>query len=121
MGINASVFSGPTDLLAMGHPFCSVAYNETDGIPFGIDVRSGAIVYFDPWLLKNAGLINSAFGMLLGPKGHGKSATMKILALRLMLIAAGNQTMRAANNDYKPEGSDSESGEVRRVTGSKVF
>ena len=121
MGINASVFSGPTDLLAMGHPFCSVAYNETDGIPFGIDVRSGAIVYFDPWLLKNAGLINSAFGMLLGPKGHGKSATMKILALRLMLIAAGNQTMRAAINDYKPEGSESEYGEVSRVTGSKVF
>lgn len=121
MGINASVFSGPTDLLAMGHPFCSVAYNEEEGIPFGIDVNSGAVVYFDPWKLKNAGIINSAFGMLLGPKGHGKSATMKIIALRLMLIAAGYQTTRIAVNDYKPEGSESEYGEVSRVTGSKVF
>lgn len=121
MGINASVFSGPTDLLAMGHPFCSVAYNEIEGIPFGIDVNSGAIVYFDPWLLKNAGVINSAFGMLLGPKGHGKSGTMKIMALRLMLIAAGYQTMHVAINDYKPEGQESEYGEVSRVTGSTPF
>lgn len=121
MGINASVFSGPTDILALGHPFASVAYNETPGVPIGIDARSHALVYFDPWLLKNAGLIHSPFGMFTGPKGFGKSTAMKCIFLRLMTLAAGFDAMQSAINDYKPEGLLSEYDPVSKVSQSEVF
>jgi hypothetical protein len=121
MGINASVFSGPTNLMALGHPFCSPAYTDIPGIPFAIDIHSRELVCFDPWLLKDAGIINSAFGMILGPKNHGKSATLKILAGRLMLVSAGYQQMHVAINDYKPEGKASEYAEFSKAHGSRVF
>ena len=121
MGINSSVFSTPTNVMAMGHPFITPPYNTILGIPLGIDIRSRRLVYFDPWMLKNAGIINSAFGMILGPKNHGKSATLKIIAIRLMMLAAGYDMMRTAINDYKPEGKSSEYAQFSQVCGSTVF
>lgn len=121
MSIKSAVFSAPTNVMALGHPFVAPAYNNVPGIPIGIDVLTRSVVYFDPWMLKDAGLINSAYGILLGPKGHGKSATLKIFAIRLMMLSAGFQTMRTAINDYKPEGQESEYGEFSRVCQSKVF
>ncbi|HET8690023.1 MAG TPA: hypothetical protein VFL81_01130, partial [Candidatus Saccharimonadales bacterium] len=53
--------------------------------------------------------------------GDGKSSTMKILASRLMLTAAGYHMMRIAINDYKPEGDAGEYEKLSRAYRSKVF
>lgn len=121
MSIKSSVFSAPTNVMALFHPFTTPAYNEVPGIPIGIDAFSREVVNFDPWLLKDAGIIDSTWGMFLGPKGQGKSASMKILAFRLMLITAGYQIMKTTINDYKPEGKDSEYALFSEACNSVVF
>lgn len=112
-GIQASVMSGPTTLMALQHPFVGPTGPTVDekpvmGVPWLIDIFSREVIMFDPWALKDAGIINSAYGIFLGPKGHGKSTAMKTLAHRLMLLPAGYDMMKIAINDYKPEGKGSE-------------
>jgi hypothetical protein len=121
--IRSSVFSTPTHVMAHGHPFISPAYPSDliPGVPIGINAFTRRLVSFDPWMLKDAGIIHSAFGCVLGPKGVGKSATLKILAARLMASSAGYDTIRVAINDYKPEGKESEYGEFSRIAQSDVF
>lgn len=119
--INASVLSGPTNLLAMGHPFVRPSYAQVPGFPFAIDVHSREIVMFDPWLLQNAGVIHSAFGLVIGPKKHGKSSTLKILSLRCMMASAGYDRVRVWINDYKPEGKSSEYDRYTKLCRSIVY
>lgn len=121
MAISASVFSGPTNVMAMGHPFIGPGSTNVPGVLVGIDARTRELVSMDPWLLKNAGVIHSAFGVVLAPKGYGKSATLKILAIRLMMLSAGYQTMHVAINDYKPEGRASEYELFTQACRSRVF
>jgi hypothetical protein len=121
MTIKAAVFTGPTNLVAMGHPFVRPGHTDTPGVPLAIDIHTRELICMDPWLLKNAGVISSAFGLILGPKGHGKSSTMKIIDLRLMMIAAGYQMMRVAINDYKPEGKASEYQKLTEACRSIAF
>jgi hypothetical protein len=123
MAIKASVLSGPTNLMAGFHPFAGPAGPYTKekivdgrrrkggpvgGVPIMIDIRTKELIMIEPWLLKDAGVIHSAYGIILGPKGHGKSSCLKIIAHRLALLTAGYDTMRIAINDYKPEGKSSE-------------
>lgn len=119
--IRGSVMVGPTNLMALNHPFITPIYNKVPGMPIGIDTRSREVVCVDPWYLKNAGIINSAFGMILALKGEGKSSILKILTTRLMSLAAGYQFMRVSINDYKPEGRASEYGLLTEQFRSKQF
>ena len=128
MAINASVLSGSTNLMAMGHPFAGPTGPRNKktgeligGVPIMIDVRTHDVIVIDPWLLKDGGVIHSAFGLILGPKGHGKSSLMKILANRLSVLTAGYDMMRMTINDYKPEESASEYELFTRHMRSKVF
>lgn len=117
----ASVFSTPTNVMALGHPFVSPAHNDTPGVPVGIDPLSHELVVFDPWKLMEAKVLNSIFGIFLGLIRHGKSSAMKILAIRLMMIAAGFDMMRILINDYKPEDAGSEYQAMTKLTRSKLF
>ncbi|MBM3209777.1 hypothetical protein FJZ39_00300 [Candidatus Saccharibacteria bacterium] len=119
--INASVFANTTRDMVMGHPFHVPARTRFGGIPLGVDIFSRRPFFFDPWLLKEMGIIHSTFGLVLGHKDAGKSATMKMVALRLMLLSAGYESARVATNDYKPEGAESEYGALSRVMHSTVF
>lgn len=121
MGIRSTVFAGPTQLMAMGHPFVGTTPPAAMGVPFAIDVRTRELVYFDAWLLKNLGVIHSAFGLVIAPKGYGKSSTLKILAIRMMMIAAGYDMLRMSINDHKPEGSSSEYAKLGEVTRSTPY
>lgn len=128
MDIRSSVLLGSTNLMAMGHPFAGptdpihpVTRLPIGGIPLMIDVRTREVIVIDPWLLKDAKIITSAFGIVLGPKGHGKSSLMKVLANRLCLLTAGYDRMRISINDYKPEGKDSEYELFTRHMRSKTF
>lgn len=107
--------------MALGHPYSGAAHCEVPGIPIGIDIETGRPYSFDPWAMKNAGMIHSTLAMFLGNKRHGKSASMKIIATRLMMTSAGNERMRVAINDYKPEGADSEYAAFSRYHNSRIF
>lgn len=117
----ASTYTAPTNVMALGHPWVSPAYNDTPGIPIGIDALSRELVMFDPWKLMDEGYLNTIFGIIFGLIRHGKSSTMKIIAIRLMLIAAGYERMRIAINDHKPEGKGSEYQKLTELTRSKTF
>jgi hypothetical protein len=128
MAVEASVLSGSTNLMAMGHPFAGPTgpHDPETGAPIGgvpimIDIRTREVIVFDPWLLKQFHIIHSAFGIVLGPKGHGKSSLLKILANRLSLLTAGYDTIRMSINDYKPEESSSEYALFTKHMRSKVF
>lgn len=121
MALRSSVLVGPTHLMAFGHPFVTPQFPDVQGVPIGIDIFSRQVMYFDPWMLKKFGLIGSGYGLFMGKKGGGKSTLMKIIALRLMIIAAGYYQMRVAINDYKPEGKLSEYGAFTKVANSTTF
>ena len=121
MAIKSSVLVAPTNVLAMGHPFIVPRHTPSPGVLIGINALSKEPEYFDPWAMKDLGILSSMFGIFLGLIGHGKSAAMKIIAIRLMLFAAGYQMMRTVINDYKPEGKESEYGAFSRICRSKVF
>lgn len=121
MKIKASVFSGPTNIMAMGHPFISPLHSDSFGVPIGIDVLSKEIVYVDFWTLRIMGVINTKFGILFGDIGYGKSTLLKLMAYRMMCQCAGYSRMHTTINDYKPEKSESEYGVFSRFNNSTVF
>jgi len=111
----------------MAHAFIGSATTSFGrGVAWGVNVRTQEVEYFNPWAMKEANVLDSMFGLFLGKIKHGKSMAMKVLAIRLMMMVAGFQTMRTVINDYKPEsdGDDdnggSEYGKFSQVTRSVV-
>lgn len=122
MAIKSPVLTTNTSLAAMTHGFTdSYRTPFKGGIPIGINTRTQEVEYFDPWMMKLSGALDTMFGIFLGLIRHGKSTAIKVIAIRLMMLAAGYQTMRTVINDYKPEGKESEYGAFSRVSGSTVF
>jgi hypothetical protein len=121
MSIKASVYSGPTNVMALGHPFGGPAYADSDGIPIGIDVNTRELVCVDFWQLRKMHIINTKFGIVFGDVGFGKSTLLKILAIRTMILSAGFSQMRTLINDYKPEADESEYGRFSNVVKSTIF
>jgi hypothetical protein len=121
MAMRSAVLSTPTHIMALGHPFYTPAYVDPMSVPIGIDARSRELVYGDPWIWKELRRISGGFGLFIGPRGVGKSATMKILAIRFLLMTAGYEVPRVAINDYKPEGSSSEYYAFTQFCRSTVF
>ena len=121
MSIKASVFSAPTNVMALGHPFAGPAYADSDGVPIGIDVNTREVVCVDFWMLRMMHIINTKFGIVFGDVGFGKSTLLKILAFRSMVLSAGYSWMRTLINDYKPEADESEYGRFSDAVGSTVF
>lgn len=121
MTIKSPVLTTTTSLTAMAHGFigsASTAFGR--GVAFGINTRTQEVEYFNPWAMKEAGILESMFGCFLGKIKFGKSMAMKVLAIRLMMMTAGYDTMRTVINDYKPEKGGSEYGMFSEVTGSVV-
>lgn len=91
---------------ALFTPFIAPGHPNLHGIPLGRDLRTDALLYFDPWLLKAEGLIHSTIFLILGDKGFGKSTLQKALVMRLLALQAGvvdgvPQDMRARIHDRK--------------------
>lgn len=59
------------------------------GIILGIDLRSGRVIYFDPWDLKAREIITGLVFMTLGERNSGKSSLFIMLVMRLMARQAG--------------------------------
>lgn len=77
------------DFVASMAPFIAAAPLLPEGIFLGYELGTGRPVYMDFQLLKKYSLIHSAIVMIVGAKDHGKSALVKTLALRLMMLQAG--------------------------------
>lgn len=99
--IRMKAFSGPTQHLTLRHPFATRRTIFREGVPIGIDVFSGELICFDPAWLKDQGFIDSMMFAFFGIKGFGKSATLKIIALRYAMMTAGFEELRVAVNDHK--------------------
>ena len=119
--IRARAFGGPTQHLALIHPFYGTDSVLRYGVPIGIDMMTRQLVYFDPWYLKSIGAIHSAQGLFIADKGLGKSATMKILTVRLGMLSAGYNAMRMSVNDHKNEGEQMEYTPLIETIGARVF
>jgi len=119
--IKAKAFSGPTQHLTLSHPFFAYKSKLDAGVPIGIDVETKALVLFDPWWLKQCGLIHSTRGAFIADKSFGKSTALKILALRLSMLAAGYDDPRLWINDHKTEGDRMEYSRIASLTGAKEF
>lgn len=119
--IRARAFGGPTQHLTLTHPFFGAQSVLRYGVPIGIDMMTRQLVYFDPWYLKSIGAIHSAQGLFIADKGIGKSATMKIMTVRLGMLSAGYTAMRMSVNDHKNEGEQMEYTPLINTIGAKVF
>lgn len=121
MPTNATSFSGPTHVMALTHPFVTPAYRKVGGIPLLIDILARDYFGSDLWRAKNDGIIPTKRGLFLGNVGVGKSALVKIAAVRMIMMSAGFGPMHAVINDYKSEANDSEYAKLSAVTQSVVF
>lgn len=119
MALVGKRFRGTTRSFALEHPFRAPAHFVDSGMPFGIDMRTGQIVMFDPWILKAKKIIHSMIFLILGQKDFGKSTLMKVLVLRLMALQAELDDegypvpMRSRMHDRKRE---EEAGELKPIT-----
>ena len=120
--MKASSFFGFTRNVAMAHPFVSSYARPVPGVPFAIDLEGRQVIGSDIWQLKKAGLINSTFVQLFGPKGGGKSAVQKMwAAFAYMRRGADMERIRIVIHDRKPEGEASEYAKLAAITGSITF
>lgn len=121
MTIKSPVLTTTTSLTAMAHPFIGTSSTPFGrGVVIGENTQTMEPEFFNPWAMKEAGVLDAMLGLFLGQIKHGKSMAMKILSIRLMMLVAGFQTMRVVINDYKPEGKDSEYGAFSRIAQSDV-
>lgn len=93
--------AGPTEHITLRHPLATQSTLFQYGVPIGLDVYSGEVVYFDPVWMKDQGIIDSMMFGFFGVKGFGKSATLKMLAVRYAMWTAGFDQLRIAINDHK--------------------
>ena len=121
MAIRAAHHRAPTALVTASHPFGGPGHSFRGGACMGRYVPTGEEWYFDPFQEKTAGIIPSLNGIILGGKGKGKSAALKILAARLSAIGAGYGQMKVAINDHKSEGENSEYAKLGEFLGCRTY
>ena len=59
------------------------------GMPMGVELQTGRVVYFDPWLLKQLRIITGTIFLLLGQRDAGKSSLLIEIMMRMMRRQAG--------------------------------
>lgn len=121
MSIRASHQRTTTSLAAAGHPYGGPPSSLMTSLPLGINTANMESFEFDPFLEKDWGNIGSTNGIVLGPKGFGKSTLFKVLGWRLMMISAGHGMMRCAVNDHKSESEESEYAKFGKALGCKTY
>ena len=76
MAIYGKSFSGTPEDAALFHPWIASKLPCPRGMPIGLCMRTGRVVYFDPWLLKDMGLITGLIFLMLGVRGSGKTSLL---------------------------------------------
>lgn len=83
------VFRGTPADVALLQPFIAPGLPPIPGVPVGVDLKTGKVVIFDPWMLKQALVVNSTVFTVLATLNGGKSTLLKSLAIRLGSLQAG--------------------------------
>lgn len=89
MTIRGKAFSGTPVDAALMQPWVTPPPLNERGIILGIDLRTGRVIYFDPWDLKAREIITGLIFMTLGERNSGKSSLFIMLVMRLMARQAG--------------------------------
>ncbi len=89
MGSSRKFFKGDASVMAKMQPWCTTPRWLDSGAFFGFEMRTGQVVFIDPQLLKKLDIINVCTLLILGQIGHGKSALVKSLVLRLLALQSG--------------------------------
>lgn len=71
-----------TGAISTSFPFTSADLTQEDGILYGINMHNNGLVIFDRYTLENANMV------VFAKSGAGKSFTVKLEALRSMMIGA---------------------------------
>jgi type IV secretory pathway VirB4 component len=71
-----------TSALSTSFPFTSADLTQDNGILYGVNLHNNGLVIFDRWSLENANLV------VFAKSGAGKSFTVKLEAIRTMMIGA---------------------------------
>jgi len=69
-----------TSALSTSFPFTSADLTQDTGILYGVNLHNNGLVIFDRWSLENANMV------VFAKSGAGKSFTVKLEALRTMMI-----------------------------------
>jgi type IV secretory pathway VirB4 component len=69
-----------TSALSTSFPFTSADLTQDNGILYGVNLHNNGLVIFDRWSLENANLV------VFAKSGAGKSFTVKLEALRTMMM-----------------------------------
>jgi hypothetical protein len=89
MTIRGKAFSGTPVDAALMNPWVTPPPLNERGVILGIDLRTGRVIYFDPWDLKSRELITGLIFLALGERNAGKSSLFIMLVMRLMTRQAG--------------------------------
>ncbi|MCL1929991.1 DUF87 domain-containing protein [Candidatus Saccharibacteria bacterium] len=71
-----------TGAISTSFPFTSADLTQKEGILYGVNMHNNGLVIFDRWSLENANLT------VFAKSGAGKSFTVKLEALRTMMLGA---------------------------------
>jgi type IV secretory pathway VirB4 component len=71
-----------TGAISTSFPFTSADLTQDDGILYGVNMHNNGLVIFDRWSLENANMA------VFAKSGAGKSFTVKLEALRSMMLGA---------------------------------
>jgi hypothetical protein len=85
-------------------PFIAGAGLPSSGAALGIDYLSGGAFHVDPigWTLTGTAGVTNPNLMFFGAPGRGKSATVKMLALRLMAYGYRTLVLGDVKDEYEP-------------------
>jgi type IV secretory pathway VirB4 component len=71
-----------TGAISTSFPFTSADLTQKEGVLYGINMHNNGLVIFDRWSLENANML------VFAKSGAGKSFTIKLEALRTMMLGA---------------------------------
>jgi type IV secretory pathway VirB4 component len=71
-----------TGAISTSFPFTSADLTQDKGVLYGVNMHNNGLVIFDRWSLENANLV------VFAKSGAGKSFTVKLEALRTMMLGA---------------------------------
>ena len=81
-GLNSTVPQMNTGAVSTSFPFTSADLTQDNGILYGINMHNSGLVIFDRYSLENANMV------VFAKSGAGKSFTVKLEALRSMMVGA---------------------------------
>lgn len=89
MASSGRFFKGNASVMATMQPWYTTPRWQHSGAFLGFEMRTGQVAFIEPQLLKRLEIIYVCTILVLAQIGHGKSALVKSLILRLLALQSG--------------------------------